>query len=69
MRKPSIAGPMALGAAAGLLAAVVGDVTTLAVAGVLGLSILGTALDQRPVTRSAGGRRARATARRTAGRR
>jgi hypothetical protein len=45
MRKPSIAGPVALGAAAGVLAAALGDVTMLAAAGVVGLTVLGTARD------------------------
>jgi hypothetical protein len=45
MRKPSIIGPVALGAAAGVLAAAVGDVTMLAAAGVVGLTVLGTARD------------------------
>ena len=45
MRKPSFYGPVAVGAAAGLLAAVIGDVTMLAAAGVVGLSVLGTGRD------------------------
>ena len=45
MRKPSIAGPVALGAVAGLLAAAVGDVTMAAAAGVVGLTVLGTGRD------------------------
>ena len=45
MRKPSILGPVALGAAAGLLAAAVGDMTMAAAAGVVGLSVLGTGRD------------------------
>ena len=45
MRKPSILGPVALGAVAGMFAAVVGDVAMLAAAGVVGLSVLGTGRD------------------------
>jgi hypothetical protein len=45
MRKASIVGPVALGAAAGLLAAAVGDVTMAAAAGVVGLTVLGTGRD------------------------
>ena len=67
MRNPSMIGPVALGAAAGLLAAAVGDVTLAATAGVVGLTVLGTGRDSHltPV----GARRARAPARRSGGRR
>ena len=41
MRKPSLAGPVVLGAAAGLAAAVTGDVAVFAAAGCVGLSVLG----------------------------
>lgn len=42
MRKPSLIGPVALGAAAGLAAAMTGDVAVFAAAGFVGLSVLGT---------------------------
>jgi hypothetical protein len=45
MRKPSVLGPVALGAAAGLLAAAIGDITMAAAAGVVGLTVLGTSRD------------------------
>ena len=45
MRKPGFCGPVAMGVAAGLLAAVIGDVTMFAAAGVVGLSVLGTGRD------------------------
>jgi hypothetical protein len=45
MRKASFVGPVALGAALGLLAAAVGDVTMAAAAGVVGLTVLGTGRD------------------------
>ena len=45
MRKPSILGPVALGAAAGLAAAIAGDVTIFAALSVVGLSVLVTGSD------------------------
>ena len=45
MRKPSILGPVALGAAAGLAAAIAGDVTIIAALSVVGLSVLVTGSD------------------------
>jgi hypothetical protein len=45
MRKPSLVTPVALGAAAGLLAAAIGDITMAAAAGVVGLTVLGTGRD------------------------
>ena len=42
MRKPSILVPVILGAAAGLAAAIIGDVAVFAALSVLGLSLLAT---------------------------
>jgi hypothetical protein len=45
MRKPSILVPVALGAAAGLTAAIVGDMTVFAALSVVGLSVWATGTD------------------------
>lgn len=45
MRKPSILGPVALGVAGGLFAAIAGDVTMFAALSVVGLSVLATGSD------------------------
>ena len=45
MRKPSIVGPVILGAAAGLAAAIAGDVTIFAALSVVGWSVLVTGSD------------------------
>jgi hypothetical protein len=45
MRKPSILGPVVLGTAAGLAAAIAGDVTIFAALSVVGLSVLVTGND------------------------
>jgi hypothetical protein len=45
MRKPSILGPVVLGAAAGLAAAIAGDVTVFAALSAVGLSVLVTGSD------------------------
>jgi len=45
MRKPGILGPVVLGTAAGLAAAILGDITTFAAVSVIGLTVLGTARD------------------------
>jgi hypothetical protein len=45
MLKPNFAAPVATGAAAGLLAAVLGDITTAAAVGVVGAVILGSGRD------------------------
>jgi hypothetical protein len=45
MRKPSIVGPVALGAGAGLVAAIAGDVTVFAALSALALSVWANGID------------------------